>query len=225
MSEKVKDRKFKLFDSYDSDPQFSDDLRVFSGASNQFQEKITSFFTSRGRVFDQLRKSEVKSLIQGSSCSKDDIEDALCVLLFILKRMAARKLSAQDVIDDVSHLDFPSEQTARLESFLRSVTEKHPKLADEMKLIRASQSTLDGVRALNFAVDVRAVYDDDDQLVNVVPLLIVRLGLESSSKYKDSDVVFQVNGDALNHICELFDEQRKKMSQAAEVIKIKGNIR
>lgn len=214
--------KLKLFGSSHIDEDFTHDLNCLLSIFPENSQFILQVYQNRKALFDSLNKKEIKQLTESTKLSEQTLKDIHRITRFLLRAIAIGNVTIDDINSDLSVIERNSEEIRQIQTFLESILIKHPNLKKDTRKIIVSNETIDTLKSVEFSIDVRAVYDntdDSDVLIDIVPVLIIRMSLEGDEK--ENEFVYQLGMKSLNAFCEVLEKQKRKLEEVTKRIQLK----
>ncbi len=226
MPENASERDWKFVSSKEDGEALVRDLRPLFEATADHRRIIAEFCAARDEVYSYTTKDEIKTITEKTQLSEEDVESVFKALKYVIGQIIVGGLTKEDLAADLEALGDEGGQLCSLTAILDTLNEKRDDLHDNVRKgvqkEEASHKFMPYVRSLACAVDIRAVYDedDDDKLIAFVPILVVRMMLRELRT--DREVVFQMNRRAIDDFCEILESEGRKLKHVEELA---GKIR
>lgn len=205
-------KRSKLFRSPEFPKEFVQDLETFLSLSPEDRRIISDFYETRRLFLSSFTEDELKELSQRTQ-EKDErvLKDIGDIIQFFLRQVAVKDVLIEEIENDLGLLGRTSEEIRSVTNFFANILSKQPDYKNRALKIAASNATIDTLDSIGFSTDVRAVYDRSNNLIDFVPILIVRMIIEGTKR--EEEVLFQVNKEKLEQLMEMFMEQKRRMEE------------
>lgn len=213
--EPISTQWLRLFRGTQAPELFVRDLESLLALPADAQNEVVALLRTRDTILAEIQPEELRDLEQRTGSSRDALTNGFDVVRFLLREIATSRVSVEQAIEDLRTLGRSDEDVATVGGLVRSLLDTRTDLVAEVRKTRHALGTLDTVDSLAFAIDFRAV-EEDDEVVDLAPVLIVRMGIDG----RKEDVVFQLNQRLLGQFVQRFSEQQAKLEAAADRVSI-----
>ncbi len=190
--------------------QFLEDLNQFLSLPDSEQTEIAAFYVSRDLPYTKVKKDEIEALQSKLALTEDQLEALTKAISYLISQLALERTTLSDIQQDFESVQL-GDQFSKVSSFLIEVQSKHPDLARSARKALAGTQTVDTAEGMSFSIDMRAIFKGD-QLIDLAPVLLVRLELEGSNE--SHEVVFQLSKEKLLQLSNELIKQHKRLETA-----------
>lgn len=133
MSDLEPTHRFKLFQSDGPPDDFIHDLESFLELSSEARQHLISFIVKRANLNDRVTTEELRSLVEKSEeVDEQDFRDGFDVLIFILERMIKKRISLDEIQEDLRKLEHTDDEVETVRRSLEKVITEDPHLSFEI---------------------------------------------------------------------------------------------
>ncbi len=206
------------FASVEAKEAFLRDLDVCLGLPAESWNAVVRYFSARSDPYKPGSAEDREDLGRDTKLPREDIRGVTHCFSWLVRQLALTGISVADMIEELVSLGRQPGELKGLKGFLDTIAERRSDLKVFVLRDAAASATIDTVEGLGFSIDMRGVHDDDDELTDVVPVLIVRMELEGAEERKE--IVFQLGMDKLDQFMGMLAEQKAKLANLASRVRL-----
>lgn len=178
--------KLKILNNHEPSQDFLYDFNVLCLLSEDDLKKVFKVI-EKCEIFPHEHEA-VLDLFNKDPKMKE-IENAASIVIYILQQLFSNKIEFSDIIDDMTKIQPDKQIISKLETFFKSASQLKTKIENYMANKKTINLVIPHWDFVDSAVDHRMVFDENDNILRSIHMIILRLRAVYGDK--SDDIVIQ----------------------------------
>ena len=210
----------KIFGDNEVPKEFIKDLNLIIKLENSKRDSFFRFLREREELLPLFTEKETSKLKEELSLTRDEIVALYRFFRAIIHYIRKEELTPSEIISEFEEKDdFKDIDKGSLLTIFEEIYEFRNIAQNELNRNTSLLKIIPTISSFNSTLDVRAIYDEEDNLERIQPVLILNIAIESDNE-KEKDVIFQISKQALIRFIELLENDKNKLLELENKVKI-----
>lgn len=199
---------------------FDNDYKVFLDLIENNLDDLLKVCKKNGYFITPISKSKLNKIADSLSIPIEDLDKFRRILIFFAAKIVEENFEPINFEEELNRFEYKELEIKNSLVIIKSLYDFRESVEKDLRKRGQQTSIIPTIRSFKTRIDSCAIYNNEDELIDIAPMIIVNLSVLTEIE-KEIEITFQMDNLVLDTIIERLETAKKRIKELNNKVKIK----